>query len=168
MPELRPRLQILGAFGIQRTQTFGAVVVKMSLRRRVRVRVDDPRGVLSWSLVYKKLPGTLDGAVTLTGDEYEGAVFGDLDAQADYLWEFFAARKTGERESFFITDLHDNKKRSYLVVFDTEVMTYTLFLTKLFSAEGVPLVQVDEDDVPTLADGSVAAPDGGVMNPAQI
>ncbi len=168
MPELRPRLKLHGAFGLQRTQTFGAVIVKMSLRRRVRVRVDDPRGVLSWSLVYKKLPGTLDRAVTLEGDEYEGAAFGDIDAQADYLWKFFGARKSGERESFFITDLHDNRKRRYLVVFDTEQLTYTLFLTKLFSAEGVPLVQVDEDDVPTLEDGSVTGLDGGEPNPMQI
>jgi hypothetical protein len=168
MPEIRPRLQILGAFGIQRALALGAIVVKMSLRRRVRVRVDDPRGVLSWSLSYKKLPGTLDGAVTLTGDEWEGSVPGDVVSQADYLWQFFCARKSGERESFLITDLHDGRRRSYLVVFDTEVLTYTLFMTRLFSSEGVPLAQVDEDDVPTLDDGSVGEPDGGVLNPQQV
>lgn len=168
--EIRPRLRYLGAFGLQRTQTHGAVVVKMGLRRRVRVQVDDPRGVLSWQLVYKKLPGTFDGAMTLEGNEFEGAITGDLESQADYLWRFFHARKSGDVESFLITDLHDNQRRSYLVVFDTEVLSYTLFMTKLFSAEGVPLVQVDEDDVGTLLDefGSVADPSGGPDNPQQI
>lgn len=170
MSEIRPRLQYLGAFGLQRTQTHGAVVIKMSLRRRVRVQVDDPRGVLSWQLVYKKLPGTLDGAMTLAGDEFEGAVAGDLQSQADYLWRFFHARKSGDVESFLITDLHDNQRRSYLVVFDSEALSYTLFMARLFSAEGIPLVQVDEDGVGTLDDefGAVADPGGVNANPQQM
>ena len=128
-----------------------SVVIQMSLRRRVEVTVDDTRGVRSWQLIYKTLPGTMDGAIELDGDEGIGAAETSL-SRADYIWDFFNARKGGEVKSFFLTCPRDGKV--YLVVFADAEIGYDAFAIRLYST-GLTLVQVDEPDVPTLEDGSV-------------
>jgi hypothetical protein len=162
--EIRPRLQTLGNFGLRRKIDYAETVIQMGLRRRVVVRTDDSRGALSWQLVHKVLPGTLNGPVQLTGDEGIDAPDGVM-SRADYFWEFFRARKGGAVQSFLVTDLLDGKRRSYLVQFADSSMSYEMFMTRLFSADGIQLVQVDEPDVPTLDDGSVGE---ATDNPDQI
>ena len=148
---LRPRLKHLGHFSLSVALRHVTVVIQMSLRRRIEVTVDDTRGVRSWRLTFKSLPGTLDGPIELDGDEGIGAAETFL-SRADYIWYFFNARKGGEVKSFFITCPRDGKV--YLVVFaDTEI-TFEAFAVRLYSS-GLTLVQLDEADVPTLEDGSV-------------
>lgn len=152
---IRPRLKTLGWFGLRKTVTFSETVIPMGLRRRIVVRTDDARGVLSWALTYKVMPGTLDGPVRLDGDEGLGPADA-IVSRADYLWGFFCARKGGATASFIIRDLADGK--DYLVQFADPALTYEMFMVRLFSAEGLPLVQVDEPDVNTLDDGSLGEP----------
>ena len=45
--EIRPRLQDLGDFGLRRKLDYAETIIQMGLRRRVIVRTDDSRGVLS-------------------------------------------------------------------------------------------------------------------------
>lgn len=158
--QIRPRFKHLGDFGLSKTVRHAEIVIRMSLRRRIVVNVDDPRGVYSWKLVYKVLPGTLDGSVTLDGDEGVGPGGTQL-SRADYVWLFYLARKGGAVKSFIITCLQDGK--DYLVMFADQELTYEMFMVRLFSS-GLTLDQVDEPDVNTLDDGSLGASD----NPDQI
>lgn len=152
---MRPRLILMGnpSYGIERSIEFAQIVIPMGLRRRIKVVVDDPRGVLSWQLVYNVLPGTLDTPVETDA--------GVLQSRADYLWQFFCARNGSSPRSFIITDLFDGK--DYLVEFADSKLTYKMFAAKLFSS-GLTLIQLDEPDVPTLEDGSL----GSSENPDQI
>lgn len=162
---IRPRLQTLGFFGLRQKIEYAETAIQMGLRSRIVVRTDDARGALSWQLTYKVLPDTLDGTVTLDGDEGLGPQ-GERLSRAAYVWEFFRARKGGAAtQSFIITDLCDGRRRSYLVQFADSSMSRDLFMVRLFSTDGVLLVQVDEPDVPTLDDGSLGEATG---NPDQI
>ena len=147
----RPRLKYLGHFSLSVALKHASVVIKLSLRRRIEVTVDDTRGVRSWKLTYKSLPGTPDGPIELDGDEGIGAAE-TLLPREKYVWDFFNARKGGEVKSFIITCPRDGK--DYLVVFDDAEITFETFAVRLYST-GLTLVQVDEADMPTLEDGSL-------------
>lgn len=147
----RPRLKYLGHFSLSLTIKHASVVLKMALRRRIEVTVDDPRGVRSWRLTYKVLPGTPEGPIELDGDEGIGAA-ATLLPRATYVWDFFNARKGGEVKSFIITCPRDGK--DYLVVFEDTELTLETFNVRLYST-GLTLVQVDEPDMPTNEDGSL-------------
>lgn len=150
MAEIRPRLQLIGSFGLRAEIEFAELVMQLSLRRRAAVEVDDSRGVRSWQLVYKALPGTLDGPVTLDS--------GDARSRADYLWDFFCDRKGGGGpQSFILTCPRDGK--DYLGVFTDPKLSYEMFTVRLFST-GLGIIQVDEPDVNTLEDGSLGDTDG--------
>jgi hypothetical protein len=141
----RPRLKHTGWFGLRAEIDFAEQVLQLSLRRRAVIEVDDSRGVRSWQLVYKVLPGTLDGPITLDS--------GDIQSRADYLWDFFCERKGGEGpQSFIITCPRDGK--DYLAVFTETKLSYEMFNVRLFTT-GLGIIQVDEDDVNTLEDGSL-------------
>lgn len=149
----RPRLEEVGDFGLTRTIRFAEERLALGLKRRVRGRLDDARGALSWRLMFKVLPKSLDGGILMDG--------GEILSRADYLFAFFCARKREERESFVIRCPTEDK--NYLVAFIDSELTYEMFSARLFSS-GVQIEQVDEADINTLEDGSLGASD----NPDQI
>ncbi len=149
----RPRLEEVGDFGLTRTIRFAEERLPLGLKRRMRARLDDVRGALSWRLVFKVLPKSSDGGIWL--DEVT------LLSRADYLFYFFCARKREARESFIIRCPTDGK--DYLAAFVDSELTYEMFSARLFSS-GVQIEQVDEADIYTLDDGSL----GNSDNPARI
>jgi hypothetical protein len=148
------RLKITGSFGLDVSIHLEMSTIDLGGGRR-RSRLYGTRsGLRAWKLVYKVLPGTMDGAVETD--------LGELEAQADYLWNLFLRSKTGYDDidrPIIITCLRDGK--DYLVCFKDNSLTYTLFMTKLY-ATGIELVQTTRPDVNTLADGSLGAPTEGV------
>jgi hypothetical protein len=161
MAEIRPRLKHLGSFGMQRTWRYARFVVKMGLRRRIRVRVDDSRGVFRWALKYKILPGTRDRMIELEPDEPLAVWLGSVEplSRADYIHAFFQMVNSSETSTFIITCLFDGK--NYLVEFEDEELTLEMVATKLYTT-GLNLVQVDEVDVALMDDGSLAEDTGNM------
>ena len=155
--EIRPRLKLLGSFGLEVTADYSGTLIKIPLgkRRRVVVQVDDPRGQRQFVLKHNVLPATTNGAVELET--------GERRAKALYYFEFYQARKAEGDGSFILTcPLTGN---DYLGVFTDDKLTFEMFANKLFRTGGVAIEQVDEDDVPTLDDGSLGE---YTANPAQI
>lgn len=90
------------------------------------VLVGDARGLLSWALKYQTLPGA---AANLPIND---------KAQADYLWDFFLARKAAGNESFTVRDPRSGN--IYLAKLAESNLGYELVLCKLWST-GLKLQQ---------------------------
>jgi hypothetical protein len=159
MAEIRPHLKHLGSFGMRRTLRYARVKLQMGLRRRINVRVDDSRGVFRWVLTYKVLPDTRDRMIQLEPDDPLALYLNSIEplSRGQYIFYFFQMVNSGEVSSFIITCLFDGKK--YLVEFEDDELTYEMIATKLYTT-GLNLVQVDQPDVATMTDGSLAEDTG--------
>jgi hypothetical protein len=149
MDGARPHFKYLGSFGYRRTLRKARLKIPMGLRRRIRVVVDDPRGVLVWSLTYKSLPDTLNGPILDDG--------GNQISKAEYIWMFWDSLTAAGGSTFTITCLQDGKK--YLVEFEDDELSFEMIATKLYTSS-LNLIQVDVADQQTLDDGSLGEDTG--------
>ncbi len=80
--EIRPRLKLLGSFGLEVTADYSGTLIKIPLgkRRRVVVQVDDPRGQRQFVLKHNVLPATTNGAVELETGERRARHFTTLSS----------------------------------------------------------------------------------------
>lgn len=143
MANERETLLEIGNFGLSTGIRFELVEQEMGDGYDYSILTGSSAGLRSWALVFKVLPGTLDGGIDL-GDE--------VQSRADYLWNFFLRRKAEANSSFKLVDPKDGK--SYLVKFLEHELSYEMFAGQLFSS-GVKLVQRREVGVNTLDDGSL-------------
>lgn len=80
--------------------------------------VGSPNGLRGWALKIDALPNTEEGLI------------GDL-SRADYLWEFWNARKREGNVAFWIQDPKDDKY--YLVEFTADELSYELLCSLVYS-----------------------------------
>ena len=139
----RETLLEIGNFGLSAGIRFDIVEQEMGDGYDYSILTGSSAGLRSWALVFKVLPGTKDGGIVI-GDE--------VQSRADYLWDFFLARKAEANSSFILPCPKDGK--SYLVKFLEHELSYEMFACQLFSS-GVKLQQRREVGVNTLGDGSL-------------
>jgi hypothetical protein len=147
MPERETLLEI-GNFGLSTGIKFDLVEQEMGDGYDFSILVGSSAGLRFWSMVFKVLPGTLDGGI-MRGTE--------LQSRADYLWDLFCRMKAAANASFYLICPKDNKK--YLVKFAEHELAYEEFAFQLFSS-GVKVLQRREVGVNTLDDGSLGQSEG--------
>jgi hypothetical protein len=127
-PATYERLQLIGSFGLSETKTFEMFKQKLTSGYRRKVLVGSRAGELSWKLTFKVLPDTQDSQVQTNQ--------ATLESRANYLWNFFCRSKTGYTEidrPFIVTSPRDGL--DYLAVFSDDVMSYQMFMNKLYSSD---------------------------------
>ena len=141
-------LDYIGAFGLDVEIEFAILELDYGDGYDDSSLVGSTQGTRSWRLVFKVLPATFDGAIPVA-PEIDSRM---LQSRADYLWDFFCRHKARGNASFSLTCPKDEKK--YLGKFVEHKLTYTLFMTKLFSS-GVLIRQRREAGVSVDVDGSL-------------
>ena len=137
------KLEEIGDFGLECGIEFAVIKQKLGDGYSNRLLIGSNLGTLDWRLVFNVLPGTLDGGIMFEND---------LQARADYLWEFFCRHMARASASFIFTDPRTGK--DYLAGFAENRLTYREFAVKLFSS-GIALEYRREQGVATLEDGSL-------------
>jgi hypothetical protein len=121
-----PHLKTIGDYGLTVSVALDEIGADYGDGYDASVLTGDARGLLSWALKYQTLPGA---AADLPINDA---------AQADYLWDFFLARKAAGNESFTVRDPRSGN--IYLVKFAESNLSYEMVLCKLWST-GLKLQQ---------------------------
>src|SRR2546423_10338499 len=115
-------LQNIGSFGLVEGLGFQFVHHKMGAGYRRSILIGSREGERYWRLIYKVLPGTLDGAIWRNQQTLQ-------ESRADYLWNLVVRCKTGYQDvnrPVRIKSPRDGKE--YLAVFEDDFIEYEMFM----------------------------------------